>query len=192
MPPLLVVVAGPSGSGKSTYFPVRDFGIGSFNVDDRCAELNGGSYRAIPERVRRQAQDECERFVADSIASRRSFAIETTLRTLIAVEQAGRARAVGFETCLVYVSTDDVEANVLRVARRALDGGHSAPIERIREIYASSLSNLARALPMFDEVLLYDSSIHAAMPRLVRRYARGVIASDFPPSPRWLAAAEPP
>jgi predicted ABC-type ATPase len=91
MRPELVVVAGPSGSGKSTHFPVRDFGFGSFNVDDRCAELNGGSYRAIPETVRQQAQDECERFVAKSIAEQRSFAIETTLRTRIAVEQAGRA-----------------------------------------------------------------------------------------------------
>lgn len=186
MQPELVVVAGPSGSGKSTHFPVHDFGLGSFNVDDRCAELNGGSYRAIPETVRKQAQDECERFVASSIAERRSFAIETTLRTGIAIEQVGRARAVGFYTRLVYLSTDDVEQNIQRVARRALAGGHSAPVERLREIFRSSLANLPAALPVFDEVFLYDSSAHATQPRLVRTYLRGTVAGDFPPSPRWL------
>lgn len=186
MQPELVVVAGPSGSGKSTHFPVRDLGPGSFNVDDRCADLNGGSYQAIPETVRRQAQDECERFVARSIAERRSFAIETTLRTGIAIEQARRARAVGFYTRLVYLSTDDVEQNVLRVARRALAGGHSAPVERLREIYRSSLANLPAAVPVFDEVFLYDSSAHDMQPRLVRTYVRSAVTGDFPPSPRWL------
>jgi predicted ABC-type ATPase len=93
MLPLAVVIAGPSGSGKSTYFPVREFGIGSFNVDDRCAQLNHGSYQAIPYQVRAQAQTECERFIAESIAGHCSFAVETTLRTLVAVEQAERARA---------------------------------------------------------------------------------------------------
>jgi predicted ABC-type ATPase len=96
---------------------------------------------------------------------------------------------VGFYTRLVYVSTDDVEQNIQRVARRVLDGGHGAPVERLREIYRSSLANLHVALPAFDEVFLYDSGAYATQPRLVRTYLRGTVVSDFPPPPRWLVVS---
>jgi hypothetical protein len=48
----MIVVAGPPGSGKTTYFPVTAFGVESFNIDDRCAQIQG-SYRAISREVRR-------------------------------------------------------------------------------------------------------------------------------------------
>jgi predicted ABC-type ATPase len=191
MAPLLVVVAGPSGSGKSTFFPVNEFGIGFFNVDDRCAELNHGSYQAIPEPVRTQAQRECERFIAESIEQRRSLAVETTLRTLVAAAQAEQARDAGFHTRMVFIANDDVDNNIQRVARRSLDGGHGAPPERIREIYQASLANLPKVLPTFDEVFLYDNSGYASAPRLVRRYEAGQLIIDVSPTPRWLAALGP-
>ncbi|HEX9725654.1 MAG TPA: hypothetical protein VGC53_15340 [Vicinamibacteria bacterium] len=58
--PLMIVVGGPAGSGKSTAFPVSDFGVDPFNIDDRAAELNGGSYRSIPPEIRARANQECE------------------------------------------------------------------------------------------------------------------------------------
>ena len=48
----MIVVAGPAGSGKSTVFPVASFGAGFFSVDDRCAELNGGSFTGITAEIR--------------------------------------------------------------------------------------------------------------------------------------------
>jgi len=53
MPPSMNVVARPPGSGESSLYPVSSFGSAYFNADDRAAELNGGSYIAIPSRVRR-------------------------------------------------------------------------------------------------------------------------------------------
>jgi hypothetical protein len=61
-------------------------------------------------------------------------------------------------------------------------------MERIIEIYQRSLANLARALAVFDEVALYDSSIHRRPPRLVRVYDKQRIAFDEPPVPLWLAS----
>lgn len=49
--PTMIVVAGPAGAGKSTAFPVRDFGVAHFNIDDRCARLHG-SYIGIPLALR--------------------------------------------------------------------------------------------------------------------------------------------
>src|SRR5688500_20284528 len=97
MRPLMLVVAGPPGSGKSTSFPIGAFGTDAFNVDDRCAQLVG-SYRAITPIVRAAVSAECERFVAGHVAAGRSFAVETTMRTRIAIDQASVARGRGFLT----------------------------------------------------------------------------------------------
>ena len=181
----MVVIAGPSGSGKSTHFPVRDTGIASFNVDDRCAELNQGSYREIPPEIRAQAQRECRDFIEACTRDLRSFAVETTLRTDIAIQQAKRAKAAGFRIEMVFVATDDVRENFLRVARRGLDGGHSAPEPTIREIYRLSLANLPEAIEVFDEVTLFDSGVFGRAPRLVACFVSGKLASLDATLPRW-------
>ena len=191
MPPEMIVIAGPSGSGKSRHFPARDFDVAFFNVDDRCAELNHGSYRATPSAVRAQAQRECEQFIATCTANGTSFAVESTLRTPIAIEQAERARAAGFVAKMIFIATDHVHDNVLRIARRGLDGGHSAPEARIREIYAHSLHNLVRASEVFDELVLYDNTAHDQAPRMVRIYVRQRLMFDDPPTPPWLQRVLP-
>jgi predicted ABC-type ATPase len=187
--PQMIVIAGPSGSGKSRYFAARRFGIAFFNVDDRCAELNGGVYNAIPVAIRTQAQAECERFIHDCTSQATSFAVETTLRTEVAIDQAERARNAGFTTAMIFVATEDVTENARRVARRGLRGGHSAPMKRIIEIYRGSLANLRRAIAVFDEVMLYDNSVHGMPPRLIRVYSAQRITRDEPPIPRWLMMA---
>jgi predicted ABC-type ATPase len=184
-PPRMIVVAGPSGSGKSRHFPVARVGVSFFNVDDRCAELNQGSYRRVPPAIRSQAQKECEDFINACTRELRSFAVETTLRTDIAIQQAQRARAAGFRLEMLFVATDDAEENVLRVARRGIHGGHSAPADRIREIYQMSLANLPGAIRVFDEVVLYDSSSFDQIPRLVAQLMNGKVVLKNAPLPRW-------
>src|SRR4029077_4238790 len=102
--PRMIVVAGPPGSGKTRYFPVSAFGMDSFNIDDRCAQILG-SYRAIPRDVRRAVARECEKFIDDHIAARTSFAVETTLRTTVAIDQAKRAGTSDFSTEMIFVAT---------------------------------------------------------------------------------------
>jgi predicted ABC-type ATPase len=185
----MVVVAGPSGSGKSTYFPVRDIGIAYFNVDDRCADLNNGSYLAIPKHVREQAQRECEEFVNGSTLGQSSFAVETTLRSRAALDHAIAAKAAGFRLEMIYIATDDIAENVERVKRRALLGGHSAPEERLREIYSRSLEHIREAVTLFDEVVLYDSTKFNAPPELVAMFAAGALVQRAEALPRWCADA---
>lgn len=187
--PTMFVIAGPSGSGKSRHFPVRRIGVSHFNVDDRCAELNHGSHRKIPPQIRAQAQRECQDFIEACTQERRSFAVETTLRTDIAIEQARRARAAGFRLVMVFIATDNIEENVLRVARRGLRGGHSAPASRIREIYQLSLANLPGALLTFHEILLYDSGSFDQPPRRVAKVVNRQLVSRDEPLPTWCVAA---
>ena len=116
----MIVIAGPAGSGKSTAFPVRATGVDYFNIDDRAAALNGGAYQSIPSEVRTQVIKECEAFIAEPIHQKRSFAVETTLRTEITVEQPRGARASGFSLQMRYVTVEDPETNVERIANRTV------------------------------------------------------------------------
>lgn len=185
--PRMIVVAGPPGSGKTRYFPVTAFGVDSFNIDDRCAQILG-SYRAIPRGVRRAVAKECERFVLDHIEHRKSFAVETTLRTTAAIEQAELARKSGFATEMRFVATDSIAENVARVLQRAQAGGHGASEREIRAIHQASVANLRTAVAAFDRVRVYDSTPRWAPPRLVAvsRDARLVRHGAMP---GWLEAA---
>src|SRR5260221_13429192 len=139
----MLVVAGPPGSGKTTYFPVTAFGIDSFNIDDRRAQIVG-SYRSISRDVRRVVAKACERFILDHIERARSFAVETTLRTTASIEHAELARKNGFGTELRFVATDLLAENVARVLQRAQAGGHGASERDIRAIHKASIANLSR------------------------------------------------
>jgi predicted ABC-type ATPase len=185
--PRMIVVAGPPGSGKTTYFPVGAFGVDGFNIDDRCAQIQG-SYRAISRDVRRAVAKECEGFVRDHIARGLSFAVETTLRTAAAIEQAGLARQQGFLTLLRFVATDSIDVNVARVLQRAQGGGHGASERDIRAIHQASIENLAVALATFDRTLAYDSTAAWTAPRLVAT-AQGGHVIRHGASPAWLERA---
>jgi predicted ABC-type ATPase len=84
----MMIVAGPPGAGKSSVFALTDLTEHVFNADDRAALLNGGSYRDIPLSMRKLVNQDFEQFVHESIEGRRSFALETTLRSDITFEQA--------------------------------------------------------------------------------------------------------
>jgi predicted ABC-type ATPase len=182
----MVVVAGPPGSGKSSHFPVEGGQIDGFNVDARAAAYNGGSFRDIPRAVRARAQRECEVFIDEHLAERKSFAVETTLRAGIAIEQARRAQRAGFETDMVFVTAGRADECVARVRLRGLAGDHAAPESELRDIYAKSMSNLGLAADVFDRVDLYDASVRGAPPRLVGRIAAGRFVALVTPLPDWM------
>ncbi len=185
--PRMLVVAGPPGSGKTTYFPVNAFGVDSFNIDDRCAQIQG-SYRAISRDVRRAVARECEQFVRQHIEQHRSFAVETTLRTTAAILQADLARGSGFHRHLRFLATDSVTENIARVLQRAQGGGHGASERDIRAIHEASLANLRQAISAFDRVRIYDSTQSWAEPRLVASAREGrVLRVGI--GPAWLERA---
>lgn len=186
MPPRMFVVAGPPGSGKSTFFPVSSFGVAHFNADDRAAELNGGSYCSIPQRVRAEVNHEFEVFIHANIESRTSFAIETTLRSSVTFEQASLAKQAGFDVEMRYLALDNFAMHLRRVKARADAGGHSASEGTLRGIYESSLRNLPRAMTEMGHLLVYDNSSITATLRLLLECRRGEIQFEAEDLPEWL------
>ncbi|MCC6215709.1 MAG: hypothetical protein IT376_12665 [Polyangiaceae bacterium] len=185
--PILLCVAGPSGAGKTTSFPIGELGVDSFAVDDRGAALTG-SYWAIPPEVRAAVARECEAFVEDRIARGSSFAVETTLRTPAALEQAARARRSGFFTVLCFIGLASPAIGFARVRTRAQAGGHGVPERVAGAIYDASLGHLPRAVRTFERVLLHDGSAPWAPPRLVATARDDALAVEGAP-PEWLARA---
>jgi len=185
----MFVVAGPPGSGKTTFFPVTALGIDAFSIDDRCAQLVG-SYRAIPRAVRSAVAKECERFVLRHIQEGRSFAVETTLRTLVAVRQADAAHKRGFTTRMRFLATATPDTNFERVLLRAQSGGHAASELEVRATYDASLANLAHAIKVFDSCRVYDTSAPWSAPRLVAT-ARGGTVRLQPAPPQWVVRTLP-
>ena len=140
----MLVVAGPPGSGKSSILRPEDE-TDYFNADERARDLNKGHGQGISPEIRRVVNLALEAFISDRIRDGKSFSYETTLRTTITFEQARSAKQHGFETQMQYVALASAEDSIPRVRARAVQGGHSAPPERIREIYEASLRNLAQA-----------------------------------------------
>jgi len=189
MLPRMIVVAGPPGSGKSSAFPVSAFGVAFFNADDRAAELNGGSYHGISGKIRQTVNREFETFIHTQIDSGHSFAIETTLRSTVTFEQARRARAAGFVIEMRYLALRDFALHLERIKARADAGGHAASETTLRQIYDSSLANLAQAVAEADQIWVYDNGKTGGPPLLVLEAEAGVIhflAEDLPP---WLVEA---
>jgi predicted ABC-type ATPase len=138
--------------------------------------------------VRRAVAKECERFVLDHIERKRSFAVETTLRTTAAIEQAEHARKNGFATEMRFVATDSVAENVTRVLQRAQAGGHGASEGEIRAIHRASVANLPKAVATFERVRVYDSTARWSPPRLVAIARDGRLVREGA-TPSWLEAA---
>lgn len=183
----MIVVAGPPGSGKTTALPGRAFGVDAFNIDDRCAALSG-SYVGIDAPLRARVSLECESFVANHIAARRSFAVETTLRTLRAVEQARDARSAGFETLMYFLCPASADVAFQRVLARAIAGGHGAHESIVRSTYHASLLNVREACATFDEVSYLDSSRHGLPPFLAAVARRGKLTVLDEARSEWLVA----
>jgi len=126
--------------------------------------------------------------VQSHIETGHSFAVETTLRTKVAIDQARLARACGFATEMIFVATDSIVENIARIVQRAQGGGHGASEREVRAIHEASLANLSAAIDAFERVDVYDSTAPWSTPRLVATSHDGRI-DRLGISPSWLGKA---
>jgi predicted ABC-type ATPase len=186
----MIVVAGPPGSGKSSRFPLSAFGVAWFNADDRAAELNAGSFRKISNEIRAQVNIEFQQWIIDHIATRKSFALETTLRSPVTFEQSRLAHKHGFWTSMDYVAAGSVEESIRRIIERSYRGGHSASEQLVRDIYDKSTKNLFTALDFgesgIEVVRIYDNSVVGGRVRQLLSFRRGRPLSVARETPAWL------
>lgn len=183
--------AGPNGSGKSTINakvlsdPELGFDGVYINADDIAKNLER-NFASLRER-NVAAATYAEELRHKCLDNDQSFAFETAMSTPEKVALISQARARGFEVHLVFVTTEDPEINVQRVANRAALGGHDVPAGAIRSRYESSMRLLPVAIELATSVLVYDNSVPGRDAVLVAKKAAGgeleIVSS--PNAPLW-------
>lgn len=159
--PAVIVFAGPNGSGKSTITEAvvgdPDLFNGEYiNADDIAKELQDQIQDYRERNVKAAQIAESRRLQA--LQDGRDFAFETVMSTPEKVALMTQAKALGYRVSLFFVTTEDPEINVQRVAGRVAAGGHDVDADAIRRRYAAAMELLPAAFEHADQATVLDNS----------------------------------
>ncbi|MDQ2901866.1 MAG: hypothetical protein M3Y07_19015 [Acidobacteriota bacterium] len=178
--PNLVILAGPNGSGKSTLFDlyIRKWSMPFVNRDVIAKGLNlenpdSAALRALRIAAVRQKEffERRESFVTESIRPD--------------PELIRGAQALGYKTRVIFICLQLPDLNVARVANRVSHGGHSVPVNAILKRYDRALAGLVETIPLVEQLLVFDNSIHKRAPRFLARFKNGELVSLRRNAPGW-------
>ena len=140
--PTCWIVAGPNGAGKTTfsleYLPKAANCSNFVNADLIAAGLSP----LAPERELVAASRIFLSEIEEHIATKESFAFETTLSGRSYLRLIQRLRNDGWRVELIYLALPSVKMSKLRVAERVAHGGHNIPVRDIERRFPRSLHNL--------------------------------------------------
>lgn len=201
------IVAGPNGAGKSTLVqkaPIRSLlpHVVFLDPDDvtlrrlRQAGLQG--FADAPEadllEAYRAAADEVFAGVASRLETGQAAGVETVLSTEKYRPLVDRVLARGGFVGLIYVWLDAPELACARVERRAGEGGHDVPPQKVAARWHRSVENLGWFLRRVSRFWIYDNSDSdpSIAPRLLAAGGHGTTENLAPTLPRLLASVLPP
>lgn len=190
--PRLLLFAGPNGSGKTTittpetlaYYqiPLERY----LNADDIARSLTEARPDLLQEEREREAFRQARQLRWSYREEGLSFAFETVFShpsTLLDIQQC---RAAGFEIVVLFVTTENPEINVGRVAGRYRAGGHDVPVDRIHARYHRVMALLPRIIEDSDRATVFDNS---AFPLLAFSFRQGKPLPSQDVLPGYLRAA---
>lgn len=135
--PEAVIIAGANGAGKTTFarqvVPTLYPGIPFLNVDE--IQANEPAF-ANPIAAGREL---LARLDATELR-KSSFAIETTLSSIMYRRRIERWRGSGYTVSLHFIELPDESFAVERVARRVAAGGHAVPDDDVRRRFRRGLA----------------------------------------------------
>jgi predicted ABC-type ATPase len=115
-----------------------------------------------------------------------AISIHSSFLTIPDTEFLENARNAGYNTKVIFVSTEDPDLNVGRILIRMGHGGQSVPLAAIPESYGESMKSLRKARKHADDVLVYDNTPDGKGHRLVARFIAGELVKTTRTSPEWL------
>lgn len=183
-------VAGANGSGKSTLInALRNSDImASFlhiNPDIIVRE------QGFPETKEGyiKAFEIAEGRFEKAIEKGRNILRETVLSSDRKIEDIKALQDAGYQVNLIYMSTGDVYTNVMNVTKRVIEGGHSAPIEKIVERFDKSHKNLAKIANQMDCVVLIDNPTSFEDPVVHTGLVCGEVCFEIEDNhPEWISS----
>jgi predicted ABC-type ATPase len=194
--PCIYVLAGANGAGKSSIggAVIRAMGADYFNPDEATQRIKSASPDLSEREANIAAWHQGKRLLETAMASRLTFAFETTLGGNTMTSLLQQALADDIEVRMWYVGLATPELHLARVRARVARGGHQIPERKIRERFERSRVNVIRLLPDLTELRVFDNSEEAdpasgrsPAPRLVLHTVNGAIAAmcDLPKVPGW-------
>lgn len=115
---------------------------------------------------------------------RRSFAVEDIRVNTQLLDQA---KAAGYSTKVLFISTEDANLNVGRVLVRMSRGGQAVPVSSVIDSYRESTKNLSGVSKHADELLVYDNTAHRPGFRVVAQFVGGKLSKTAQTIPDWAA-----
>ncbi len=144
-----VIIAGANGAGKTTFarqlLPVLYPGVQFLNVDEVQKEDRAFAHPVAAGRevLRRLVNLEC---------AGASFAIETTLSSVMYARRVRAWQQSGYRVSLHFIELPSADFAVRRVAMRVAAGGHAVPEADVRRRYERGLDLFSRVYkPLVDE-----------------------------------------
>lgn len=156
--PTFWLIAGPNGIGKTTFARARleaiSGSINFVNMDEIARGLSPLRPSAAERDAAKVALGRARRF----IATRTTFAMETTLSGNAHLRLVRAANAAGMSTALMFFAAADPKICFARIARRVAEGGHDVPHETVLRRFGRGAANFpiyAREVGLWR---LYDAS----------------------------------
>lgn len=193
----VVVYAGPNGSGKTTMMDsVKESGlkVEGLTVFPPAEEINPDRVAKtlvdIPEGPTREqaAQRRAVEMRNALLAARRPFSFETVMSHPSRINELQRLKQANYTVMLTFITTNDPQKNVARVAQRVRDNtttGHDVPTDKIISRYDRTLELLAKAVEVADASFVYDNSYDDKAPTLQAAINNGEIELCDPLEP-WV------
>lgn len=114
----------------------------------------------------------------------RSFAVEDIR---VDTQLLGEAKAAGYTTKVLFISTEDANLNVGRISVRVSRGGQAETISTVIDSYREATKNLAEVRKLADELILYDNTAHGRGYRVVAHFIGGELSKAAQTIPDWAA-----
>lgn len=157
--PRILIIAGPNGAGKTTFareFLPQEADCPIFVNADLIA---AGLAPFAPETEAIRAGRLMLAEIGRHFAARESFAFETTLAGRGYLRSIRRWQAAGYRVKLLFLSLQQPEEAIARVAERVRQGGHDVPEDTIRRRFHAGIANFRDLYaPLVDGWVLYDNT----------------------------------
>ena len=115
---------------------------------------------------------------------RRSFAVE---EIGVDTQLLNEAKAAGYTTKVLFISTEDANLNVGRILVRMSRGGKAESVSSMIDSYREATKNLAEVRKHADELIVYDNTVHNRAFRVVAHFAGGELSKAAQTIPDWAA-----
>lgn len=157
---ILYVFAGPNGSGKSTLIANlalwNNFDIKYINADiiatQKFVHINDEKQRNYDSMF--YTMDLVQQYISQG----KSFCYETVLSHPSKLDIVQQAKQNGYTIISVFVCTSSPEINIKRVQKRAAQGGHDVPPEKIEQRYYKSKQNWQVLKTLSNKTYEFDNS----------------------------------